>query len=172
MSDESRDGKAPAHRRAQEHLKRILRKTAVAGAALTLGPACESCQPVVCDPLPPPICDRSPTTADFLNQGKLESQAQWEPADGGELAVSVRLHLWGEGESITFAADPGVIGARLLDVRRDGAEVTFRFVPLAGVSRVEAVIQLDCATRPEALKLGFDVGTPESGRPVPVTSLE
>jgi len=171
MSDAPNDPKSPkpAHVRAQEHLKKIL----LTGAALTLGSACESCQPMVCDPLPPPICDKSPTTQDFMNQGKVQTTAAWNLADaGGDLYVQVELTLYGEGEAITFAADPGLTGARLLTAKRDGAKVSFSFIPNAGVSKVEAVLQVDCATRPEALKLGFDVTSATSGKQVAASSLE
>jgi len=157
--------------RASEHLKKMLRNAAVGGAALGLSGGCGSCGPMVCDPMPTPICNKSPTTGTFLNSSS--HSATWKQvADGGALGVEVSIQLYGDGETITFSADPSLTDAALGAVKRDGASITFSFVPGAGATKVEAILQVDCATIPEVLKLSFDVSSPSAGAAVTITSLE
>ena len=158
--------------RASEHLKKMLRNAAVGGAALGLSGGCGSCGPMVCDPMPTPICDKNPTTSDFMSQGRLNASAEWQQSDAGARMVHVSLSLYNEGEAITFASDPALSGAQLVGAKNDSTTLTFDFVPAAGVTEVQAIIQLDCATRPEVLKLGFGVGVSDAGAVVTVSSLE
>jgi hypothetical protein len=160
------------HGRARDHLKKILQTTALTGAAFTLGSACESCHPMVCDPMPAPICKNNPKTGDFLNQGRLQTQASWQQGDAGALSVQVELNLYGEGEAVSFKADPALSGATISKVVRTDTKVTFAFTPDAGVTQVQAVLEIDCATIPKGLKLGFDVTAPAAGKGVTVSSLE
>ncbi|HEY3451401.1 MAG TPA: hypothetical protein VGK67_33895 [Myxococcales bacterium] len=168
---QDKDGRSP-QQRAAEHLKKILRNAAVGGAALGLSSGCGSCGPTVCDPLPPPICDNSPTTATFLNGGYATAEATWVARDAGGLMVHVSLGLNGMGANLDFAADPAVSGASVVAVQRDATAVTIDFVPDAGASRIEVVVQLACESKPEALKLAFDVSKPQAGSAVAVSSLE
>lgn len=164
--------KAPQGR-ARDHMARLLKNAALGGAALTLGNGCGSCGPMVCDPLPPPICDNSPTTQTFLNDYRLQTSAKWTQADAGPLAVSVELSLYNEGgETLAFKSDPAVTGATLGAIQREARKLTFTFTPNAGATKVEAIVELDCASKPEALKLGFDVAAPSPGAAVAVSSLE
>ena len=160
------------HGRAREHLKKILQTTALTGAAFTLGTACESCHPMVCDPMPAPICKNSPKTGDFISRGRLQTQATWVAGDGGALAVQVKVNLYGEGESMTFTADPALSGATIFGLTRTTSELDFSLTPNTGATQVQAVLEIDCAGIPKGLKLGFDVTAPAAGNSVTVSSLE
>jgi hypothetical protein len=169
--------KAPdePRRRAREHLKKILRSTALTGATLGLGSACESCQPVVCDPLPPPfVCAEHPRTRDFIAAGRLGTHASWRKS-GGALAVEIELALYaspGSSDRIAFRSDPTLSGARLAAVKRADSTLTFSAIPKRGVTRVEVVIQVDCASKPIVLRLGLDVAHPVVDGAVDIGSLE
>ncbi len=165
------DPKSPQER-AGEHLRKLLRNAAVGGAALGLSSGCGSCGPMVCDPLPAPICDTNPTTQTFLDDWRLDSSAQWQARDGGGLAVHVSLTLYNEGEDIQFVADPAVSGGTAEGIARDARTLSFEVAPDSGVSQVEVVVELSCASKPEALKLGLDVSSPEAGAQVAISSLE
>lgn len=169
MSQDKRS-RAPQER-AAEHLKKLLRSAALGGAALGISSGCSS--PMVCDPLPPPICDNSPTTATFMNQGVLSSSAVWQQRDAGGLAVHVELTLSDyQKEGIGFVGDAAVSGAALLGASHDSATARFDFLPDQGVLKVEAVLELSCNKKAEALKLAFDVSNPGAGNAVTVSSLE
>ena len=156
------------HVRAHDHLKKILKRT----AAFTLGTACVSYIPMGCDPVPQPICRNNPKTGDLLGQGVLQAQAAWQRPDGGALSAQVTLHLFGGSESITFKGDPALSGAKIFGVSRSANDVTFSFTPDSSVTQVQAVIEIDCATLPKGLKLGFDVTAPAADESITVTSLD
>jgi hypothetical protein len=160
--------------RAREHLKRILRSTALTGATLGLGSACESNHPVVCDPLPPPlVCAGNPKTRDFM-AGHLGSRASWRKA-GDAMVVEVELALYGtpgSSDRIAFRSDPALTGAKLAAVKRGDSTLTFSAIPRRGVTRVEVVVQVDCASKPAALRLGLDVTHPVVDGSVDISSLE
>ena len=159
----------PRHR-AREHLKRILRSTALTGATLSLGSAC----PVVCDPLPPPlVCAGNPKTRDFM-AGHLGSRATWRKA-GDAMAVEVELALYGtpgSSDRIAFRSDPTLTGAKLAAVKRGDSTLTFSAIPKRGVTSVEVVVQVDCAGKPAALRLGLDATHPVVDGAVDISSLE
>jgi hypothetical protein len=158
------------HHRARQHLKKIVRST----AAYTLGTACAAYVPLGCDPVPTPLtCKNNPKTNDYLYSNRLQTQASWQQVDGGvPKVVEVMLHLGGGSDSITFKGDPAVTGATIFGITRTSTDVTFSITPDAGVTQVQLVIEVDCATLPKGLKLGFDVSAPGSGQTVTVTGLD
>ena len=122
---------------------------------------------------PSPICDKSPTTQDFLSNGRASWQASWQTVDAGALAISVEIDLYSEGETILFKADPAVTNGRVVGaVSRTDAKLTFVVVPDAGATVVQVAVELSCATKPEVLKLGLDVAKPVAGQTVTISSLE
>jgi hypothetical protein len=160
--------KTAPHGRAHEHMKRLL-KTAFAGAAL----GTVSCGSLVCDPLPTPICDRNPTTSQFLSQGLVATSAVWKKNAAGTLGVAAELTINNFGQDkLVFNTDPETLDAAVNDIVRTDGKLTFTLAPNAGVTEVQVVIKIDCSTVAEALKLGFNVGTPVDGQQVTVVSLE
>jgi hypothetical protein len=172
MSKKTKTPETAPHGRAREHLKKILQTTALTGAAFTLGTACESCHPMVCDPMPSPMCKSSSATTAYVSAGRLQTQASWQQTDAGALFVRVEINLYGQGETMTFKADPALSGATISEVVRTDNKVSFALTPNAGVTQVQAILEVDCATIPRGFKLGFDVTAPAAGAAVTVTGLD
>ena len=154
--------------RTHAHMKWLL-KTAVAGAALG-GSACGG--PVVCDPLPSPICDKNPTTQTFLNGGYVQSSARWQQTDGGPLAVAVELDFNQFGsDTFAFNTDPASGDAVIGSIVRTDHKLTFTLSPSAGAKQSQVVILIDCSGSAASLKLSFDVSSPAAGATVSVIAL-
>ncbi|HEY3451402.1 MAG TPA: hypothetical protein VGK67_33900 [Myxococcales bacterium] len=162
---DERTPKSP-HEKAAEHLKKILRKAALGGAAVGLS----GTYFLGCDPAPTPICERSPTTTwDFLNA--MYAPVTWQARDAGGLVVHARFELTSY-EQVTFAGEPLVSGGTVSGLQRDERLVEFDVVPNAGTTEVHVVIEMSCAGRPDAFKVGLDVSKPHDGASIMVTSLE
>jgi len=63
-------------------------------------------------------------------------------------------------------------GAKLVAVKRADSTLTFSAIPRRGITSVEVVVQVDCAGKPAALRLGLDVTHPVVDGSVDISSLE
>jgi hypothetical protein len=159
-------------RRVREHLKSLLKTTAIAGAALG-GSAC-SCHPLVCDPLPAPICDSNPTTSRLIDRGHLTAQATWQPNDAGALIVSVSLSLKPDVRGpVTFKGDPVSPDGAIGGISHAAAnQLSFTLAPTAGVTEVQVSVPIDCSSKPQVIRLGLDVTAPAPAKQLKVSGLE
>ncbi|MGC4120300.1 MAG: hypothetical protein QM765_38105 [Myxococcales bacterium] len=156
--------------KAADHLKRILKKAAIGGAAvgatgigLFLG----------CDPAPEPIhCEANPSTSTLLTH--ISTGISWEEVDAGApTKLHAYLSFYSSGtNTMTWPADPEVTGATVSNIVRNGNKLEFDFVPSSGTKAVEMVIQVGCNSRAEVIKISVDVSSPVSGGYATVTSLE
>jgi hypothetical protein len=141
-----------ARARVERHLRRMLRATALTGAALGVGTGCG--WPGYGEgPPPPEACNY------------LRVDASWVLRDGGGLVVHVTVP--GTGWP---ASQPAIYGAQLGEVS-SGTDLTFEFTPNPDVKVVQAKIRIAC--NPERVwMLGFDVSVPAQGAKVAFTRLE
>lgn len=156
----------PPRLRVLDLVRRLARVTVLGGAAAGLS-ACESCSPVVCDPLPPPIHCSDPTHDELLRS--MDFSGRWVAAEGGGLEVSLDVYYYGR-PAITFSPTVtlGAAGQKRLEVTSD--HVSLALVPEAGATHVTVGLRFDCSGTQDALTLTLDVsGTPQADRPVPVT---
>lgn len=153
-------------RRVLDLVLRMARVTALGGAAVGLS-ACESCGPVVCDPLPPPITCANPTRAELQRAMYLE--AQWVAVEGGGLEVLLEVEYQGR-QPVAFASMVTVVGATQKKLVVTPTSVALNFAPAAGISTVTVGLTFDCSGTTDAMTLSLDVsGTPSAGSRVTVT---
>lgn len=157
---------ADPRRRVLDLLRRMARATAFGGVALGLASA-ESCSPIVCDPLPPPITCSNPTRAEL--QSAMTFTAAWVAGDGGALQVRLQLQNFGR-TTVTFSSAVTLTGAALGGAAATASGLTVTLSPAAGATAVTAQVPFDCSGVADALTLTLDVsGTPAAGSSVPVT---
>ena len=147
-------------------VRRLARVTLVGGAAAGLS-ACESCSPVVCDPLPPPIHCSDPTHDEL--QRSMDFSGRWVAAEGGGLEVSLNVYYYGR-PAITFSPAVTLGGASQKRLAVTAESIALNLAPEPGVTRVTVGVRFDCSGTQDALTLTLDVsGTPQAEHPVPVT---
>lgn len=159
---------SPPRDRATSRLARLTAEAAAAGALLQTQ-ACDSCNPVVCDPLPPPIaCEHDPTTAELSQQ--MTWSVTWV-TDGAGLAVQLDVTSW--SGQVRFAGPPNAVGGSPVsaEVARDRLIAVFAPDPEAVAIQVEIPVTCDGAA--EALRARLDVAaTPAAGEEVDLTLLD
>lgn len=172
MSAEDYDPKSPPtpgtppRLRVLDLVRRLARVTVVGGAAAGLS-ACESCSPVVCDPLPPPIHCSDPTHDELLRS--MDLSGRWVAAEGGGLEVSLNVNYFGR-PAITFAPTVTLDGGTQKRLAVTATSVALNLAPAPGVTHVTVGLRFDCSGTQDALTLTLDVsGTPQAESAVPVT---
>ncbi len=154
---------SPARDRTLRHMRRLLTKAALAGAALESA----GCIPIVCDPLPPPVTCDDGVTNDELAQATW-SQAHWVQGPSG---LMIEVRIWLESSSLSFTGTPSVESATLDSFAMQKSELTLFCIPTSGATTVRASIPLKCdAVTDATLPLVLDVSGPSGvGFAVPVT---
>lgn len=156
----------PPRQRVLDLVRRLARVTVLGGAAASLS-ACESCGPVVCDPLPPPIHCSDPTHDELLRT--MSFVARWTAGEGGALEVALDVYYFGR-PAITFSPNVtlGAAGQRRLEVTAD--HVSLALAPEPGAAHVTVGLRFDCSGTSDAMTVTLDVsGTPRAEQAVPVT---
>ena len=164
-----RENPAPAtqRQRVRDHMKRLLKATAIAGAALGAD-ACRCGNPLVCDPMPAPVCGTHETASRLIASGHLTTQAKWT---GSDVSVSLGLRSFGR-EKLTFAAAPTTHDGAISAVSPVGTgELDFTLAP-RGTTLATVVVPIDCNGRPVVLELTVDVAAPDPGKPVTINGLD
>jgi len=157
---------ADPRRRVLDLLRRMARATAFGGVALGLASA-ESCSPIVCDPLPPPITCSNPTRAELQNA--MTFTATWVAGDGGALQVQLQLQS-SSRTTVTFSSSVTLTQATLEGAASTANTLTVTLAPNAGATAVTALVSFDCSGTADTMTLTLDVsGTPVAGGNVPVT---
>lgn len=170
-TQEKEEGAIPSpesapRRRVLDLVLRMARVTALGGAAVGLA-ACESCGPVVCDPLPPPITCANPTRAEL--QRAMYLQAQWVAGEGGALQVALVVEFLGQ-PSVTFSPTVSVTGGTQKDLVVAPRSLAVNLAPGAGAAFVSVGLTFNCSGTLDAMTLRLDVqDPPHAGSPVPVS---
>ncbi len=168
---EEKDGVIPSvetapRRRVMDLVRRMAKATALGGAAVGLA-AAESCGPVVCDPLPPPITCANPTRAEL--QQAMGLSANWAAGDAGALVVHLRVSNSGR-QTVTFARSVTPTNATVLGVTTTATTIEVDLAPNAGASTISVGLTFDCSGTTDAMTLSLDVSsTPQAGNPVTAT---
>jgi hypothetical protein len=154
---------SPARERTLRHMRRLLAKAALAGAALESA----GCIPIVCDPLPPPVTCDDGVTNDELAFAAF-SQAHWVQGPSG---LMIEVRIWLESYNLSFTGTPSVESATLDSFAMQKSELTLFCTPTSGATTVRASIPLKCDADTDAvLPLVLDVSGPSGvGFAVPVT---
>jgi hypothetical protein len=147
-------------------VRRMAKATALGGAALGLASA-ESCTPLVCDPLPPPITCANPTHAEL--QQAMNFTAQWVSGDGGAPQVQLSVSNFGR-QQVTFSSTVTATGATVVGVSTTDSSLTADLAPTSGATSATVSLNFDCAGTTDAMTLRLDLGgSPTVGAPVTVT---
>lgn len=168
---EEQDGVIPSletapRRRVMDLVRRMAKATALGGAAVGLA-AAESCSPLVCDPLPPPITCANPTRAELQNA--MSFTARWVAGDAGALEVHLTVSYFGR-QTVTFARAVTATNATVKSVSTTATALDADLSPAAGATTVTVALTFDCAGTTDAMTLSLNVsGTPQAGNPVTVT---
>ncbi len=146
-----------------------MRHLLITGAAFGLT-ASECSQPVVCDPLPPPIdCSNNPTTSTLGLY--VDWRAEWtEVASSLVVRVNLQIYTSRPENNLTFSGDPELTGAVLREVSRELLLLSFDCSPSEGVTTVDVKVPVGCNGEAESLHLKLDVSEPPvDGANVPIT---
>ncbi|MGC4119298.1 MAG: hypothetical protein QM765_32975 [Myxococcales bacterium] len=158
---QKKDDRSP-QQRAADHLKKVLRKAAMGGAALGMTTGLASCW-LAGDPPAPPFCENSPSSPRFTLLFGID--ASWRQSDAGQSLVHVEVAFRNGNGEVVFHSDPTLAGATLVSIQREEQAVRFDFVPEAGKVAVDVVIPLTCDSKVESMKLRFDVSQPSGSVP-------
>jgi hypothetical protein len=151
-----------ARQRTLRHLRGLLAK-AVAGAALG-ATGCDP-PPIVCDPLPPPVDCTDLAAGDVARW--LTGDATWI-GTAAEAGIRVRLSFY--GSEVTFVGSPTVDAGTTQDVEADMGELTFTYVPAAGVETARVSVMVQCRSDSATVVMMLDLqGTAAPGVAVPLT---
>ena len=153
-------------RRVLDLVRRVARATALGSAGLGLA-AAESCTPLVCDPLPPPITCANPTRSEL--QSALSLRAVWQAGDAG--ALELRLTVENNGrQAVTFSPTVTATNATVRGSATTVSSLTADLAPTSGASTVTVTVSFDCAGTNDLVTLSLNVSaTPSAGLFVPVT---
>lgn len=147
-------------------VRRVARATALGSAGLGLA-AAESCTPLVCDPLPPPITCANPTRHEL--QSALDLRAVWQAGDAGTLELRLTVQNNGR-QAVTFSPTVTATNATVRGSTTTSSSLTADLAPSAGASTVTVTVSFDCAGTNDLVTLSLNVsGTPAAGTTVPVT---
>ena len=155
---------SPARDRTLRHMRQLLAKAAMAGAAFEAG-----CVGVVCDPLPPPMtadCG-SDMTSDRLFD--LTTQiARWAQGTHGP-AIEVTLDVY--PDNLTFEGNPVLEGATLDGSALQNTELTLICTPAQGATTVKVSVAMKCSNNTTGtLRLVLNVsGTHQTGDYITIT---
>jgi hypothetical protein len=161
---------APPHSvrgRVLRHLRRLLPKTVIAGAALHLSGCDVTGPPIVCDPLPPPVDCSAELTTEYLSQWAWW-QARWVQREDG-LAIEIFVDL--SRQNLHFTAEPGLEGATAVDLTTGETSLTIICTPAVSATAVNVTVPVTCDSTDATLRLVLDIsGTPTADTTIPIAS--
>jgi len=163
------NAESPQRRRVKQLAIRLLKAAALGGAAVSLA-AVESCTPLVCDPLPPPMTCPNPTHAELVNAMTLS--AAWETGDAGVAQVRLTVQSFGR-TTINFSTMVTVTGGAQVGAATaspDNLVVVFTADP--GATEVLVAVSFTCDSDGGTAVMTVKANTsaaPNDGHPVPVS---
>lgn len=139
------------------HMRRLL-ATAVAGASI--GGCCnEDGNPVVCDPLPPPVSCSSGTRPEKLFHDAMEARGAWRNKNG-RMLIEVIVTVGGaRGASVSIDDAPTVRDARLVSSQLVGGNYVILIEPTKG-KEPTLVVPVSCTGTHLSIELAVTAPLP------------
>lgn len=151
MTNKRNDGDG-VRKRVVEHLRKAMAATA-AGAALSMN-ACEACDQIVCDPLPPP-CEANGGTV--ISKYAVSPTASWVQG-ASDLEIALTVHLAEGGRAGTaFTGAPSATSATVLSHQLVSESIEVRLKPDGGATSVRVTLPMDCSGTAANLFVDLDL---------------
>ncbi|MHC4443255.1 MAG: hypothetical protein ACYTF1_09355 [Planctomycetota bacterium] len=160
---------SPVRIKTLRHMRKLLIKTAAAGATLSVAGSSGPCN-IVCDPLPPPVDCTTDLTSNYLDFW-ISQSARWVQSDSG-LAIEISLSIaqLADPSSLLFTGDPVLEGATLVESNNGGTSLTFTCVPDQGATTVTVSAPISCSEVNDTFQLLLDIsGTPQADSIIPAS---